>query len=367
MKRYIITTLMLAASLFCGCSGNVDPDDTGNQTAEPTEPFVLEADKTVIEADGEDAAVFRIIDANGLDLTGSEYVRNTSFHIEETDEYVSGMTEKTPNIFRCINDGTYTITAMYSGKQCGNSVSVKVQNRSKYETFHKNVALYRLTRTNCPYCPYMSEALEKINDYTKDHIKVLEFHNSDEYALPYGTTDLADMLLKLFASSDEGYPYCIYSLYEGSGKRTVTDMQSFVKKQLYDNPAKTGIKAESSADDSSIRIDATVKASAAGKYDLGFAILEDNCIPSTSNASEDVYNGVVRSISGNFYAMSTDSFDLGANEEKQISKTIDASISESDRSDFRIVLFTLREADGKVIIDNVADFQLGKSVDYAYN
>ena len=90
----------------------------------------------------------------------------------------------------------------------------------------------------------MSEALRNIDDYTKDHSILLEFHNADEYSVNYnGAMDIAEMLLKRF--SGDGYPYAIYSLANGSGKRTVNDIQRFVKEQLAANPAKTGIKASS--------------------------------------------------------------------------------------------------------------------------
>lgn len=368
MKQYIFQALAIAAALTCSCSGNVDPEDQGTPASGPAEPYTLTVSKTSVEADGSDAATMRIIDANGLDLTGSEYIRNTSFHIEETDEYISGMTEAEPNVFRSITDGTYTITGMYAGKPCANSVSIQVKNRSKYEVFHKNVAIYRLTGTWCQFCPYMTEALGKVNANTKDHSIVLEFHNDDEYSIAYNATqDLAASLLSRFGTSDAGYPFCIYSLYEGSGKRTVADIQEFVKTQLYANAARTGIKAESSVENGSIKVSATVKASAAGKYDLGIAVLEDNCVPASTSAYESVYNGVVRNITGNFFAMSTEAFELQADGEKLIEKTFSADFLTSETKNYRIVLFTLREAGSKIIIDNAAECQLGSKVEYAYN
>lgn len=368
MEKHILKTLMIAGAFICGCSGNVDPNETEQENAKPVEPYTLSVDKTAIEADGNDAATFKITDANGLDLTGSQYIKNTSFHIEETDEYFSGMVTSKPNVFKSIENGTYTITAMYSGKQCANSVSVKVQNRSKYEVFHKNVAIYRLSATWCGNCPSMGEALANVNNYTKGHSIVLEFHNTDEYSISYGSSDLADFILKRFGKDDDGYPFCLYSLYEGSSsKRTVMDIQDFVKKQLYDNPARTGIKAESAVGEENITVNITVKASEAGKYDLGIALLEDNCIPTSETATEKEYNDVVRTISGNFFTMSTDAFNLVADEEKQIEKTLSSELIISDESNYRIVLFTLREAGDKVIIDNATELSLNDNVEYAYN
>lgn len=364
MKRYLLLLPLIAVS----CSGYQDPDEL--KSGEPVSPFTLSVDKPSIESDGKDAATFTITDANGLVLTDDEHIRNTSFHIEETDEWRSGLgSDEVPNLFSSIIDGTYTISAMYSGVECENKVTVKSQNRSKYELFHKNVAIYRLTGTWCQYCPSMTEALENVDEYTKDHSIVMEFHNADEYSVPYNSTmDLASFILGRFGTEDDGYPYCVYSISEGSGKRTVNDIQRFVKNRLFEDAARTGIKASSEVRDGVLTVNAVVKASMAGKYDLGMAVLKDNCIPTSAEAYEDVYNDVVLGISGNFYAMSSDgSFSLEAGAEKDIEKTWESDVLKSAVSDCRVVLFTLVERDGKVIIDNTVTFGVGESVDYRYN
>ncbi len=358
IKRFalFLTTLSLVA-----CSGNIDPNE--NKTEGPTAPFTLTVDKSSIESDGKDAAVFTIKDANGLDLTSAQYIKKTSFHINETNEYLSGMVLSEPNRFTTIADGTYTIDAMFDGKACANTVNVTSKNRSKYEKFKKKVAIYRITGTWCSNCPSVTESLGKVNSFTKDHSIVLEFHNADEFSVPYNASmDLAGALLKRFGES--GIPYCIYSLAEGSVNRKITDIQNLVKKQLIENPAKTGIKATSSVNGGEITVNATVQASAAGKYDLGIAILKDNCKPTSNGAYESVYNDVVVGISGNYYAMSTDAFELGAGAEKTISKTWKG---EGDASVYRIVLFTLTNSGSKAIIDNTVVFKAGSSIDYTLN
>ena len=365
MRIIRILTFFLTAILSVGCHGFVDPNDLVSD--EPTAPYTLSVDKDVIESDGTDVATLTITDVNGLVLTEGEYLRNTSFYIEELDEWRSGLgSGEAPNLFTSIVDGTYTISAMYKGEYCRNTVTITSGNRAGYEVFHKNVAIYRLTGTWCQYCPYMTEALNSVDEYTKDHSIVLEFHNADEFSVQYNSSmDMAAMLLKRFGTSDDGYPYCIYSLAEGSGKRTVNDIQRFVKNQLAANPAKTGIKAESSVENGKVTVKAGVKASSAGKYDLGIAILKDNCKPASMGAYEDVYNDVVTMISGNFYALSTDAFELSAGEEIEIEKVCEHP-DIYPGSDCRVVLFTLTDAGGKVIIDNTVEFEVGESLDYRY-
>lgn len=355
----------MAVLAISSCSGNQDGEVNADGTVEP---YTLTVDKAIIESDGKDVATLIITDASGQVLTDGYSLRNASFHIAETGEWRSGIgADGNPNEFTSIIDGTYTITAMYNGIECVAPVTVTAQNRKKYERFHKNVAIYRLTGTWCQYCPYMTEALNNRDDYTKDHSIVLEFHNSDEYAIPFGTSgvDMAHYLLSLFGTSDAGYPYCIYSLAEGSGKRTVNDIKRSVRSQLVENPAQTGIKATSTLTGDKLTVNATVMASADGDFDLGMAILKDKCVPTSASAYEEVYNDVVLMVSGNFYAMSTDTFSLKADAEKTFVKEYKSA--KVDDKNCRVVLFTLRKVGDKIIIDNAVDFNVGDGIDYRLN
>ncbi|MBR5498555.1 MAG: Omp28-related outer membrane protein [Bacteroidales bacterium] len=365
MKNVKAILLMMSVCALAACHGNQDGGEVNSDGT--VEPYTLTVDKQTIESDGIDFATLTITDAAGQVLTEGYSLRNASFYIEETDEWRSGIgSGEDPNKFSSIVDGTYTITAMYNGIECEAPVQITSQNRNKYERFHKNVAIYRLTGTWCQYCPYMTEALNNRDAYTKDHSIVMEFHNADEFSVAYSMQmDMAAYLLNRFAAGDGGYPYCIYSITEGSGKRTVNDIKRFVKNRLVEHPAHTGIKATSTLDGDKLSVNATVMASVDGKYDLGIAVLKDNCVPTSASAFEDVYNDVVLSVSGNFYAMSTDSFSLKADAEKVVEKTWESD--KLDSKNCRVVLFTLRETDGKVIIDNAVDFKVGDSVDYRYN
>lgn len=361
MKSFCSLLLIPMAALAAACSGNVDPE--GDDPEGPVTPYTLSVDKDVIESDGKDAAVFTITDAEGVVLTGSGYIRNTSFCINETGEWFSGMVLDKPNVFTSIEDGTYTVSAMYDGEMCANEVKVTSQNRTAYEKFHKNVAIYRFTGSWCMYCPDMTEALSKVGDYTKDHSIVFEMHYNDEFTID---------VLKNYAGDVykfKGFPYCRYSLDTESGDRTRNAIESLVKEQLVKHPARTGIKAESSVSGNTLKVEVSVAASVSGEYDLAMAILKDKCYPSSPEAYEEVYNDVVVSISGNYYAMSSDaSFSLDAGAEKKITREWTSDIlGTADAADCRVVLFTLVNDGSKVIIDNAVTLPLGGSVDYRYN
>ena len=341
---------------IASCSGNIDPDE--GKSEDPIAPFTLSVDKEVIESDGKDEAVLTITDAEGKVLTDPEHIRKTSFNIKETNVWQSGLMMDRPNVFTSIKDGTYTISAMYDGKACSNEVKVTSKNRSSYEKFHKNVLIYRFTATWCAYCPDMTEALSNVNEYTKNHSIVMEMHYNDEFAIDALEKYAGDVY------QYQGFPYCRYSLAEGSGDRAVNDIQALVEKQLVEYPAQTAIKASSSISGNTLKVDASVTASSKGTFDLGMAVLKDNCIPASSEAYETVYNDVVLSISGNYYGMSADgSFTLEADDEKKITREWTNDILSSDEAkDCRVVLFTLAKYGDKVVIDNAVTFKVGEGV-----
>ena len=352
----------LFVALLAACTGGVEPDVTDTPA---TAPFTLSVDKTQIEADGKDAAVFTITDANGMVLTDMAHIRNTSFYIVETGEWKTGIgSSELPNIFTSISDGTYTIKAMYEGEYCENEVQVKAVNRKDYELFHKNVLIYRFTATWCQYCPSMTEALGKINDFSKDHSLLMEIHGSDQYTFD-GISAYASEIY-----STVGFPYCNYALAFGSGKKTVNDIHQNIKSVLVDYPAQTGIKATTAVQNGTLVVDATIMASVTGEYDLAMAILMDDCKPSKpsdgSAVYEEEYDNVVVGITGNYRAMSSDKFSLGKNEEKNVVKEV--ADFKSDSENCRVVLFTLRKtAEGNTVVDNAVSVPVGQTVDYRYN
>lgn len=352
MKRY--QTILAAASAllpFAVSCGEVVSDD-------PTEPFVLSVDKIEIEADGADKATFTIKDANGLVLTDQAHITDVSLHVVETDTYL----KRRENSFSSIDNGTYTIEGMYLGKPCQAPVQVKVVNRSKYETFSKKVAFYRFTATWCGYCPQMTTALQKIDNYTRDHMVIMAFHGDTDFGVKEGKNYISDILRSQFGL--DGYPSAVYSLAKGSDKRTRNDIMDAVYDELLEHPAATGIKATTSADGDMLTVNASVKASKAGRYDLGCALVQNGL--RASGAMEEEYNNVVRSISGNYCAMSNEAFDLAAGEEKTVAGWT-VKFDQANISNCSVVLFTLVKDGNRVRIDNVISVPAGQSADYVYN
>ncbi|MGN0190239.1 MAG: hypothetical protein ACI39U_01155, partial [Candidatus Cryptobacteroides sp.] len=314
---------------------------------------------------GKDAAVLTITDANGVILTDSQYIKDCSFHIVESDTYLTRRT----NTFTAIDNGTYTIEGMYLGKSCVEPVSITAENRSKYEVFSKKVAIYRITSIGCQYCPSMTEALASVDAFTKDHSVVLAFHGVvgyDPYALKEGNSYLAERLLSQFNTN--AYPFAIYSLSTGSSSRVRSEIMGFVMDELVNHPAATGIAADTKIEANLLTVTASVKASVGGTYDLGFALLQSG-LDGEGKGYEEQYDNVVRVVSGNYRGMSDKAFVLEAGAEKKDIVFSEIGIDSSLGLDvYTIVLFTLvKDENGSVRIDNVVSMPINGSIQYVYN
>lgn len=355
MKKILYIFAAIAA---VSCSGGA-----GDASYAPVAPFILSVDKTEIESDGKQTATFIITDADGKVLTDNEdLLAKIYFKNEATGKRLTRRTKT----FKSVEDGEYTFSATVSGESCENTVTIVSSGRSKYEVFRKNVAMYRFTATWCDNCPSMTSALEKVSDWTKGRIVELGLHGAGStYALSVSDKTVANYLIGQFKSP--GFPSCVYDLDLMSETRIFSEIESIVFDRIADVPASCGIKASSTYEDGRLAIFANVKSSTDGKYDIGFAVLKDDC-PGNEDSYEEEYDNVVIALSGNYEFMSSDAFELQKDAESAaISQEITINIAETDKDDYSVVVFALKQNGDDVDIDNIVRFPIGGSVDYVYN
>ena len=245
-------------------------------------------------------------------------------------------------------------------------MTVVSSGRSTLEVFRKNVALYRFTATWCSNCPSMTQGLEKVSDWTKGRIVELGLHGAkSDFAISDGNRYIADYLISRFNAP--GFPSCVYDLDLLSDTRIYSEIESVVFDRIADFPASCGIKASSVYEGGKISVSANVKSSTGGRYDIGFALLRDNCIPG-SGAYEEEYDNVVIALSGNYEIMSSEAFDLQSNAESDTrTQDVTVDIPQEDMVNYSVAVFALKQAGNDVDIDNIVRFPLGGSVDYVYN
>ena len=169
---------MLAVPVLFGC-GEGPADPVGDPKEEG---YYIYVDKEVIEADGKDVATFTVKDQDDNIISteanmGKVWYENVATGVR-LDRYSTG--------FSAMADGESEFAGIVSGTRTVNTVKIKTQNRKKYEVFHKNVTVFKLTATWCPNCPSMTTVLEGLDEETAGHTIILACHNTDRFSVPFG-------------------------------------------------------------------------------------------------------------------------------------------------------------------------------------
>ena len=364
MKKifYIIPLAVLPA--LAACEGNAGEEgEYDNEYA--TGVYTLVADKTVIEADGSDAVTFKLYSPEGEDLTASSQVNYITVECETTGETLDDMT------FTAIMDGDYEFSAIYKNYDSDNKVTVTAQNRAQYEKYFRKVAVYDVTNAQCYYCGVLAQTIENMDEEWASRMVLFGIHGAYSEQDPWleNTRSVANSLLLKF-NPQGSYPSLTFNLDEDAVLLGAdVDVVSEIRSQLRKYPAHCGVKISSSYDagTNAYSIDAELTASASGEFDLGCALLLDNQTYASGIISGMVYNDIVRQISENYMQMSTSSQALEADGTMTNSWSGTLPDSSEYAEHYRVVVFALRDADGTVIIDNVAECPLGESVDYLLN
>lgn len=362
MKR-IITIILLAVSVFAACEKHGEPGT-----------FTLSVDKTQIEADGRDMAVFTVKDHEG-NVVSTESNMGVIFFKNVADDtrlprYSTGFTS--------IADGEFEFVGIYNGVETSNSVKIKAANRAKYEVFHKNVAIFKLTGTWCVNCPRMTAALHSLEDDAADHSIVLACHSENKghpFYVPYNGVDLASSVFLQMGETSAAYPtncYDMVSLNTSSSTLNITDE---IMQRRIDSPANVGVKVSSvTLEGNTVKVSASVKASAAGTYDMVCALVADDLKyeGGYTDNDESLYSNVVIAVSGdNFLTYrSASAFDLAKDEEyrRDFELTFPSAPSESVLKKMRaVILVHKKNADGSSEVNNSAECPYEGSVDYRYN
>lgn len=351
-------------------AGCETPDPQGGEDGELT----ISVDKAVIEADGKDMATFTIIDPQGNVVTtgsnaGTVFFKNVADGTR-LPRYSTGFTS--------IVDGEYEFVGIFNGVETANSVKITVRNRAKYEVFHRNVAVFKLTGTWCSNCPRMTSALHSLGDDATDHSIILACHSEEKghpFYVPYKGTDLASSVFLHMGETSAAYPtnsYDLVSLNTSSSTVTITDR---IMERRIEAPAAVGVRISSvRLDGTTLEVDAAVKASAAGTYDMVCVLVADNLKYEGGYADNDegLYSDVVLAVSGdNFLSYSSKTaFDLAADAEYERSFEFAFSTAPSDDllADMSaVILVHKKNQDGTSEVNNCAECAYGETQDYRYN
>ena len=364
MKKILFFASVLMALASChGTGGEYVPD-------EYVAPFTLEVDKAQIEASGSDWVNFVMKDSYGRNILEDKYALQR-VNIYATDG--SGVSVKRMDTrFRAIADASYTFEASYSGngkvEKSANTVTVEAVNRSAYEKYHKNVAIYKATATWCGPCAVMTSALASLDKDAEAHSVELCWHGQDDLALtlPGMPGDCGSMIISYFGGA--GFPTVVFDanvIY--NGERSGADLSAAIWNMRADYPATCGIKLSADHDSASgnINIQAELTSSKGGKYDLGFAILLNNQHVMGGTNPDGLYNNIVCATTPNFYKASSDAVSVGKDQSHSWSQTVPAG--NLNVSNLSVVAYALVNDGNSSRIDNIVEVKVGESIDYILN
>lgn len=365
MKRNLYL-LLLAVPVLFGC-GEGPADPVGDPKEEG---YYIYVDKEVIEADGKDVATFTVKDQDDNIISteanmGKVWYENVATGVR-LDRYSTG--------FSAMADGESEFAGIVSGTRTVNTVKIKTQNRKKYEVFHKNVTVFKLTATWCPNCPSMTTVLEGLDEETAGHTIILACHNTDRFSVPFGEGDLAAAIARHTGATSLGLPTNVYDMAKLDDARTVSMVTRNINDRRISSPATSGIKVNSfKIEGNDLKISASVKSSTGGEYDLTCAVLSDGLVEPDGYAVDGIYNDVVIAANtANFLTLASDTkFSLSKDEEMtrefQFSFGENAP-SQSQLSKLSVVVLALKKGDGgKAVVDNAAKCGYGNTSDYVYN
>lgn len=358
---FFMSSLICLCGCFTACSGNSDDNGEEPDNGEVTGPITLTVDKAKIEANGTDMATFTVTDANGKVLTTSEYMKNVYFEDVTTGDYL----ERRTNTFSAVENGTHKFKAYYLDWE-SDEVSVTAQNRRNYELFYRKVGVFKMTGTWCTYCPAMTSALKKVEELMPGRMVKMAFHSSSSSATdPFHLSQTSTIMSRFGAS---GFPTCIYDLKVMSIDRNVSAIKQTLQSQIRQYPATCGIKVNTSYNSSmgEITVNAALKSSLGGEYDLVYVLVTDGLTASGGN--EASYDYTVRAISNNYLSMSTDGrFTVSANEEHTAATFSISNAKNLNPATSRVVVYALRKVDDAYMVDNITECSINGSIDYLYN
>ncbi|MBQ8838217.1 MAG: hypothetical protein IJ005_02740 [Bacteroidales bacterium] len=369
-KSFVIYAMMLIVSVSA-CE-TVNPGTGVSDDGRDPKSMYISVDKTVIESDGKDKAVFTVTDGAGNVLSTYANMGSVFYKNVDTGVRLPMYSES----FSSVADGTFRFVGIVGGKETVDTVTITSTNRAAYEVFHRNVAVFKLTATWCPNCPAMTTALNSLDDDAKAHTVVLACHNSDAFSVRCGESDLAGAAaLKINPNlTTLALPSLVYDLSVMDGSRATSGIMSHIMQRRVESPAAAGIKVEEFLRDGNVlTVKAAAKASASGVFDMACAVLADGLYDASGNAENGIYNDVVIAISsaGNILSCArSTSFSLDENEEysREFTFTLPDDFPQEYLNGLKaVVLLHKMGADGVSEVNNCVLCPYSMTKDYEYN
>lgn len=260
MKTIKYIMCLMAASVFAGCSGNVDVD-------EEKETLYLKADVEEIIADGVSSASFIV-------MYGDEDVTS-----EASVKCISGNADVSGSSFTSEAIGTYVFRAFYDDV-VSDDVTVTVKSR-----FQRRVCVMEFTGTWCAQCPEGATTLNFLTGRTyKDKAFALAFHNDDPYALA-----VEGELQSMFFGGSGSYPAYVTDMRD-AGLLNGGGCGDSIETSLYESETHCAVSVSCSYDEASGMVSVTPKlySEKDASYRMAAYVIEDKVVGEQAQADGSV-------------------------------------------------------------------------------
>jgi len=361
MKALYKYLFLLLAPALAACSGNVDDSDL---------PLHIQADKTAVAADGQDAVTFTV-------TYGIEDVSASGNMILSWEKDGASKSMKaSENTFTTNDPGKYVFSAEYKDgpKIIRSSETVTIEATVKEGPssgfYHKMLAM-EFTSVWCTYCPALALSVSKIESDYPGRIIPVAFH-SDRMGEDRMTLELNDRIYEKVQTGDGGLPMFAFD-FRKSSQHIVNEYDKIadeLQKNLREYESVCGVAIESTFDNASRKLDVTAsfKSDVQEAFRYHIFLIEDGIEEAQAGAEGAyVHNNVLRAIAAdNIFGAKVNQGELlkpGQEYEASRSFVIDENWNEKE---MKVVVCILRDFDGSYACDNSNVCQLGESAGYLY-
>ena len=372
MKKSFVLTAAFAAGLlsFSACDGLVD-NGNGGGTTPGGGGLVLNVSKSIIQANGTDAAVLEVL-YNDEPVTEGVTIYDADNNIVELENMT----------FTTTQTGTYKFWASY-GTSFTETVTVTAiafevpvlpdDPQPEATAFARKVFLTQFTGTGCGYCPGMITILRSVladEDYSSRVVlAAVHQYNSDDPAY------LSDANLAS-AMGVQGFPSVVADMnLMFTNYNSESALKTLIDNSYNRTAALAGISASAHSDGNTLVVTASVKAAQTAEFRVGAWLLEDGIYGSQSNYRPSVWTGDYnthdncvriadsRVSSSNYTGYSLGTISAGETAEHAFVMTLDESwVTEN----LHLVLFVTTPEGNSWVVNNAVACPVNGTVEFDY-
>lgn len=336
---FTLLTLMLTVA----CVGEKDPGAEYSVTISASQP-------NISVEDGESVQIR--VKNHSVDVTEQAEI----YYIAEGEEVLLD----SDGVFVATESGEYSFGARYGGVEAEGHAVVRAYTADELTTeFYRRNVIMKFTGTWCVNCPKMGDAIIEVEHSMPNRIVEMAIHYSDVLSVDDGVSLYNNFgLISL--------PTAIVDFNGSTTTSSSSVLESLVSSSIESNPTASGIRLATSLSGTTLEVEAGVTASATANYKVALALVVDNYHYAQTGADDPNYkqNKVLRYYISDILGDSLGELTAGAAE---MTKSYQVEVpSEALESESRVIAYVLNEVDGKFVINNATECEIGESIDYMY-